>query len=345
MEGFIDNSNKRLKKQKKKIGIFFVVYICLLIGCGTSTENTMEENPYENQLDEELESVFEEVGTAPAGYVYDYQVSLDPIPEDVAAYGGECYGTIHAFPSKIKVEMMRRELEKPENKELKDEAERCKKEIIDALEKEYGGKFSAELMQIDWNRWYFYCTDIEVQFVFCVGYDNYGFLEPNRIEENNFDIEIYLFDSYVDEEKENINKIISSEYKDNCTRIFMQKLQDDLEVVTIYIAVFQDEDIEPEQEENRIKCVWNKINELETKNVRRDYTYRIDYYPVEYKTVIEQKYKDGLYMDIDISHNSLTIEKWLENEEILGSFYYDEFFEEEEFEEFIDSKGWKVKGE
>jgi len=118
---------------------------------------------------------------------------------------------------------------------------------------------------------------------------------------------------------------------------------------TIYIAVFQESVVDVSKEEEKIKNIWKQVEEIRNKDVKEDYTIKVDYYKPDYRMVVEKKYEYGLYSDIGISHDRMYLNKWLEKEEILGSFYYDELIEEEEFMDFIKSedihKGWKVKGE
>ena len=66
---------------------------------------------------EEKKSVEEK---APEGYVYDYQVSMEPIPKEIEDLGGSCVGTMHAFPTRIEKVLTQQEVEK--DPKLKEDA-------------------------------------------------------------------------------------------------------------------------------------------------------------------------------------------------------------------------------
>lgn len=335
-----------MKKWKKTcISLMLVLTFLLLVGCGRKNETVTSEIVTESvsQTITIEEPILEK---APEGYVYDYQVSMEPIPEDVAAFGGEVCGTIHAFPTKIKVEMMRRELEKPENAELKNEADRCAEEIVEALEKEYGGEFTAELMEIKNDFWYFKCENIENKNAFRVRYENYGFSDVNKIAENYFDIDTYLFESNVEDVREKITDKINMIYENTSTKMFKQYLGSDLEFTNIYLAVFK-ENFNVYEEQEKIMELWDELIEINNEN--NFYSIRIDFFPLDYQNVIEEKCSMGSYLDVEVNVKEEKKEKWVKNEEAFAIFTFHQHSEGDlrdniDVEKSIFSN-WKLKEE
>ncbi|MDE7268990.1 MAG: hypothetical protein K2N81_00780, partial [Acetatifactor sp.] len=117
-------------------------------------------------------------------YVYDYQVSMDPIPKEIADLGGPCQGTIHAFPSKIVQGLTQKQIE--EDLELKKEVEETIPKVERYLTENIGEQFIVDGLEIrsecDWS---WICTEVSTGYQFSISYlrlysnfdDNHVFLE------------------------------------------------------------------------------------------------------------------------------------------------------------------------
>lgn len=104
-------------KVRMKLGMLFVVILPLLHGCGEKEVLAPEPSV---SMSETFK--YEPNDEAVEGYVYDYQVSMEPIPVEIAALGGEVCGTIHAYPTEIEVGLAKKAIEEnPEWQKMNEE--------------------------------------------------------------------------------------------------------------------------------------------------------------------------------------------------------------------------------
>ncbi|MDE7268991.1 MAG: hypothetical protein K2N81_00785 [Acetatifactor sp.] len=256
-------------------------------------------------------------------YVYDYQVSMEPIPKEIADLGGPCQGTIHAFPSKIRMGLTQKMME--EDPELKAEVEKRIPEIEQALADNIGGEFRVdEVIAEDVLDWYWFCTEIETGYQFRIRYSNYEYF-TSQTEYTITSDNMILFEDYYDEkEAEKVEtvyaQVIQKSFGECCNRIWFHSSSDSL---TIYIIQFTDNEIDKTAEQLKLLNLWSALKEY------NDIRYDIDmlYYPVSYKEVIEQKFNDGNLYDFTIFHD----EELLRRGELIARFdYMDGYIEENE---------------
>lgn len=296
-----------MKKQKMLILPILIVVSLLLAGCGIRG----------------LKMVGKILEDPPEGYVYDYQISMKPIPEEVAGYGGEVYGTIHAFPSKIKLELMRRNLNTGEYEDIKVRVKECVKKITEDLEKEYGGEFSAELIDIIEESWYFLCVNKSTGDEFLTIYENYSFYYQKDCFVDYILMDTYMVDEDIREKVRKVENIVDEVFGEQVTaKVHIQKYGESSDKsMCIYIAVFSEEVVNILEEQKKIKQLWDKLTE-QGKETYNDIN--IKYFPLEYKDVIEKKYEEGNFADLVMYASNEKEKKWLNRGEMHAIFSFSE---------------------
>ena len=183
---------------KRKISLVVALMLMALtvFGCGKKEEL---ENTPSTSLSDIINDGEEE---CPEGYVYDYQVSMEPIPVEIAALGGEVCGTIHAYPTKIQIELVKQEIENSE--ELKEENEAYLAVVRQYLDDMYGGEFEIAPIAID--SWRYACIEKATDKRFSIS------INP-LYSKYQADVDIIYIDSYYYEEnasvyKEDLNNIM-----------------------------------------------------------------------------------------------------------------------------------------
>ena len=307
-------------RQKGRRFILAVLGLCMMLSCAAcqkEAESTVQkEKSKTNMSDEEKKSVSEE---APEGYVYDYQVSMEPIPKEIADLGGPCVGTMHAFPTRIEKALTQQEVEK--DPELKAEVERCTQEVKEALTEEIGGEFEVEIMSMDENRfdWKFFCKEVSTGYEFDIGYTNYKYNNPETmIDDNDVFVKDYYNNRNVNKEK-GISDILNKIFPNGNIRIVFR---DDVKQTSIYLAQFPNIDFNIKEEQIKILDLWEQLQEYDN---QMGYLIYIGYYPSEYKNILEQRCKNGIYQDIFTGYEKEKINKLIENQEIYDYFSFYEY--------------------
>lgn len=104
-------------KTRIRLGVLVIAILPLLLGCGEKEVLTPEPS-----LSMSETFKYESNDVAVEGYVYDYQVSMEPIPVEITALGGEVCGTIHAYPTEIEVGLAQKAIEEnPEWQKMNEE--------------------------------------------------------------------------------------------------------------------------------------------------------------------------------------------------------------------------------
>ena len=260
-------------------------------------------------------------GECPEGYVYDYQVSMEPIPEEIATLGGPCEGTIHAFPSRIGMALTELEMEK--DPVLKAEVEKRIPEIEAALEEEIGGEFVVDgVILINQYDWCFFCTEVDTGYQFDMVYYNNEYLAQ---EDNNIVISNRIFvEDYYDEKKSieirnDLIPIISEIYSIGNMTI---RVQSEVNVIDIIIAQYTENTVDKVLEQEKVLNLWDSLQ-----NYDREFYYRVNliFYPLEYQNVIEEKYCSVFRYDVTEGFSEEIMNCLAENENIWCCLIYSGF--------------------
>lgn len=91
--------------------------------------------------------------------------------------------------------------------------------------------------------------------------------------------------------EEDMLNIISEVYDTNCQRLLMD---DELDLIYVFIADFEEEDIDYGEEQDKILELWKRLREY---NKSMHYSVSIRFYPTVCEEVVRQKYKEGTVMD------------------------------------------------
>lgn len=194
-------------KTNVTLGIAVMVLLLAVTGCGKEeiirTDNTLS-----------LEDVIAEATAKEEKYVYDYQVSMDPIPEEIAALGGEVCGTIHAYPVEIMIGLAQKEIE--ENPEWQKQNEENIEFLKQYLTKEHGGEYEIRPMTSDFSQDEFMmneymCTEMSTDKNFSITlYKN----PHTELKENMIENDEYYYADDAKQYKEDIKKTLEQNWDD-----------------------------------------------------------------------------------------------------------------------------------
>lgn len=300
-----------------------------LSGCGKQVDEAVLESTsimVETELETTSKSEAQaEVMQQSEEYVYDYQVSTDPIPKEIADLGGPCQGTIHAFPSQIAMGLTEKKIE--EDPELKAEVEKRIPEVEQYLAENVGGEFRVDGVAIrnefDWELFF---TNVESGYQFSLVYSNdeyYAVRTGTISRENTLHMENYSDKN----EEESINQMVGEVLKCNYGECpYATSLELEGRSVIIYIAQFSDGEVEKENEQIRILNLWKA---LEESNSEISYAISVSYYPIGYRDIIEQRANEGVYY-YDWAVPNCDYKLLMENGELLDNFWYHGFLEDDE---------------
>lgn len=305
----------------KQIMLLLCVFIAVICtGCKNEEASVSQ---VQNEVIEQSTNAEEISGEAPEGYVYDYQVSMEPIPKEIADLGGTCCGTMHAFPSRIMAGLTEQKLEN--DPELKEEAEKRTKEVKETLENEIGGEFDVQVMEIeDKLTWRFLCTEKATNNQFGLQYFNYEYAYPeDKFAENFLSLTSYYALESTMKHGDTINNMIMEIFGNVCHDVY---IQEDVNETTIYLAEFTNDKIVYNEWQIKILKLWEQLNNY---NEQMDYRIYLGIYPPQYEEVIMEKCEKGVYMDTFVGYNTDGIKELINREEIHEYFSYIDHFEEE----------------
>ncbi len=308
---------------KRKISLVVALMLMALtvFGCGKKEE--LENTPSSSLSDiiNEEQVTDEKLADeeCPEGYVYDYQVSMEPIPEEIAALGGDVCGTIHAYPTKIQIELVKQEIENSE--ELKEENEAYLAVVRQYLDDMYGGEFEIAPIAID--SWRYACIEKATDKRFVL------FINP-LYSKYQADVEVINVDTYFCEEnasvyKEDLNSITKENIiHDYVYRVFQEKLGE-YKNLQIHIAIFCETKPVLIEEQEMIIDMYEQICEMRENDDSGNVEIIITYFPIRYKDVITTQYSSSFVDDI-LGIRNERIDKLVEKGEVYTQFEYDEGF-------------------
>ena len=300
-------------KRKVILVVFSLILIFMMGGCGEKEE--LETTP--SQSLDELISIGSETenGECPEGYVYDYQVSMEPIPEDIAALGGEVCGTIHAYPTEIKAALISKEIEN--SKELQEQHSRNMQGIEKYLKETYGGEF--DIKPIEQNVWVYWCKELDSgkEFTLKISPSFSQGIGKNAISINTYDYEDTA-EIYRERLKQIIEEVIVDEY---VYRIRCQTVNE-VWCLDLFMAVFSDGELNYLDEQKKIIQIFDVMKQFQQETPNGlDLNLAITYFPIEYKEVISKQYESELFADIQ-NVNDSNIFELQKNNEVYSQFRY-----------------------
>ena len=315
---------------RRKISIISVLILMILtiIGCGKKEEVISMPSPsLSDSINEEMVSNEE----CPEGYVYDYQVSMEPIPEEIAALGGDVCGTIHAYPTRIKIALAKKEIEN--DVELQKQNEKNIAGVKQYLVDTYGGEFEVEPLTT--GIWSYMCTEIATKKSFVI------YISSTYIM--NISDEIVSVDTYFYEEKsqqyvQKLNSILSDNIQEDY--VFRTRIEclEDNNIFKLKLAIFKENEIDYIDEQTMIISVYNEMKKLlEAEGTNTYITFTITYFSSKYQEVIENQYNSNSFNDLSYIHSECA-EILMRNHEIIEQFDYQEAYiddEEKQLQEVI----------
>lgn len=294
--------------------------ILTIIGCGKKEEVISMPSPsLSDSINEEMVSNEE----CPEGYVYDYQVSMEPIPEEIAALGGDVCGTIHAYPTRIKIALAKKEIEN--DVELQKQNEKNIAGVKQYLVDTYGGEFEVEPLTT--GIWSYMCTEIATKKSFVI------YISSTYIM--NISDEIVSVDTYFYEEKsqqyvQKLNSILSDNIQEDY--VFRTRIEclEDNNIFKLKLAIFKENEIDYIDEQTMIISVYNEMKKLlETEGTNTYITITITYFSPKYQEVIENQYNSNSFNDLSYIHSEC-VEILMRNHEIIEQFDYQEAYIDDE---------------
>ncbi len=303
---------------------------CMLIACGDSADSsTTNKTETDCEVSETVGSqsipdgTSEEITDAadcPEGYVYDYQVSMEPIPEEIAALGGPCQGTIHAYPSRIAMALT--ELQMEEDPVLKAEVEKRIPEIEAALEEEIGGDFVVDgvILQDDLS-WVFICTEVATGYQFDLCYANFEYeaqINNTTSPQNAISVEYYYREIESIAIRENLYPIIGEIFNEGD---YIVRAQVGGGIVDIVIGQYTDKEIEQCMEQEKILKLWEALQKYDN---TKYYNLSLVFFPLKYENVIKEKYRTTIRYDFGNFISDKYLSYLAERKEIWGGITYSE---------------------
>ena len=311
--------------RKKHLLILIGIAVCMaLSGCNKQTLQEVSDS-----------IIFEE---APEGYVYDYQVSLEPIPKEIADLGGPCQGTIHAFPSRIRIGLTEKMME--EDAELKTEIEKRIPEVEQCLKENIGGEFRVDGVDAtDDDDWRFFCTRTDTDYQFSILY----MINEYEINGIMFNSNIIYHEHYYDkidteEVEHTYEDIINNCFEECVYRVWVHNTGSGGDkTVTINILQFTDDNVEKTEEQIKILHLWRELNKFDSSVW---YRINLEYFPTEYSDFMKTKYDEGSFDDLYILYES----ELLKNGELRAEFSYDHLFDRDNGDSLEDKLNLYDKG-
>ena len=300
-------------KTKMKLLIMIFMSVFIVAGCGEKEE--LETIP-QVSLDEII-NMDEEVDNeeCPEGYVYDYQVSMEPIPEEIAALGGEVCGTIHAYPTEIEAALLKKEIDSDE--ELQEENKRNIEGIRQYLEKIYGGEF--EIVPIQKEVWIYKCREMDTEKEFTIK------VRPSYtkgVSDDVVAVSTYDYEDVVEEYKDGIKNIIQTVGMSEAMHRIRRQTVNEVDSLDLYIAAFSEVKPDYIEEQKKIIEIFNVLKKYQKDE--KDGIYLniiVTYFPMEYKEVIAAQYQSNCFADIQrINVNSIL--ELCVNDEVYAQFRY-----------------------
>lgn len=307
-------------KRKSIVLIAIISLLGIMCGCGKKEEL----KPTPSQPLDELISVAgeEESGEFPEGYVYDYQVSSEPIPAEIAALGGEVCGTIHAYPTEIMAALMSKEIEN--SKELQEQHSRNVQGIEKYLKETYVGEF--DIRPIGKEVWVYWCKELDTGKEFSLKISpTYSRGSGKKV----VSINTYDYEDSAEVYKEGLKQIIEEVIVDEYVYRIRCQTINEVWTLDLFMAIFSDEEPNYLDEQKKILQIYDIMKQFRQENPNGlNLNLAITYFPIEYKEVISKQYESELFADIQYI-NDFNISELQKNNEVYTQFRYWEVFEAE----------------
>ena len=321
-------------KRKSRVYIISLILVFLITGCGEKEELVTTPSV---SLDEMIEAEGEEeLDECPEGYVYDYQVSMEPIPEEIAELGGDVCGTIHAYPTEIKIALARLEIEK--DMKLKEQNEKNIEGVKQYLEETYNEEF--EIEPLSTGIWSYVCTEKSTGKKFVVYMSSLyimGYLDEV------VSVDTYFYEESAQQYNEMIQKILAASISEEY--VFRTRIEclEDKDILKLKISIFQDKDIDYISEQQMIIELYDKIKSLFDVSEREIcISITLTYFPTIYQEVVEKQYQSSNINNLLYIQDECA-EILIEKDEILGQFEYQEMLinkDDDELKKIIDNKDY-----
>lgn len=300
-------------KRKVILVVFSLILIFMMVGCGEKEE--LETTP--SQSIDELISIGSETenGECPEGYVYDYQVSMEPIPEEIAALGGEVCGTIHAYPTEIKAALLEEEIEN--STELQEQHNRNVQGIEKYLKETYGGEF--EIKPIEKYFWEYGCKELDTGKEFSIEVER---TFSRGFGKNAISIDKYDYEDTADIYREGLKQIIEEVILDESVYRIRCQTVNEVWCLDLFMAVFCDNEPNYLEEQKKIIRIFDIMKQFQKETANGlDLNLVITYFPITYKEVISKQYESKLFDDIQYINDS-NISILQKSNEVYSQFRY-----------------------
>ena len=306
---------------KRKISLVVALMLMTLtvFGCGKREE--LENTPSSSLSDiiNEEQVTDEKLADeeCPEGYVYDYQVSMEPIPAEIAALGGDVCGTIHAYPTKIQIALTKQEIEN--DAELKEQNEKNIEAINKYLSDVYDGEFEIEPMST--GAWKYFCMEESTNKQFTISISG-SYIKGHS--EEAIGVDTYFYADNAQEYKQELEQAMLENVKNEyCYGTYYESV-DYINVLDLYIAVFCENKPDCIAEQKNIIEIYDVMKKIQSENDEQ-VTLRIvlTYFPKSYKEVIVKQYQSGMKDNFQSIISEKT-DKLIENGEVYAQFEYSE---------------------
>lgn len=314
--GFIGNEGT-MKKIVLTIGIL-CIFMC--VGCGKK-EELVESNSISTSisLEDEINDTLNEIDEASeVEYVYDYQVSLDQIPDIFAAVGEPVCGTIHAYPALI--QMMYSTVLIGYDEAMYAQYEADKKIVEEYLLATYGKEYNVIPYYV--GIMYIY-TEEDSEEAYMVAVLGDGENRAVTSDSHNYE-----------ESGKELGSDLVKVLEDNIQDEYVYKLYcenvEPSRILHIDIAIFKEEMPDLIQEQKIAIEIYKKMKEIQKAQNDELFfiAFEIRYYPKQYEYVITEQFNSYLLNDI-LWTNEEKIKKLIENKEMYSDFYFSNLFSDE----------------
>ncbi len=308
--------NSKFRGKEQWLLVLLCLFLFLNAGCGSSTMQDSQIEPVESEekaatttpatisesmVEQEADTLEIDYLNPPEGYVYDFQVGTEPIPEEIAALGGMVTNTVHAYPSKIIQELTRLEIE--ENDELREKFEYFEEPTRKYLEEKYGEEVELvpyrndKLFETDC--YYYNCIPEGKIDELYIAYA-YKLRETDIIvmDQKYYCIDTNLFAKYPEIFYECFGKniIVKCYNLSNVQPAMLKVNQFGMPIGHLVdcVYVFTDETVDRISEQKKIVNYWDKMyaqNEILWGSIF------VIYMPLDMKSVIEEKHIGSNYFD------------------------------------------------
>ena len=313
-------------KEAKYVLIMLLIIALVAVGCGKkkdtgevygdgyhiTSDGVIEVDDEKKEKDARIAK--EALGIELSGeYVVDYQLGEEPIPLEIADLGNPCVGTIHAYPSKIDAALS--EMMMTEDKVKKEQANYIIGKVDAFLKDEGVNNLEYRSIRLHGDSlWYldyidttsgelieFYYPSISEEMWDVSNYTMF-YDGPIRIKLRTRELHHKAEECENEIKKQNTSCLVNAEYYDDSVCIVIWEFRDEVNRVN---------------EQDNIAKYWNEIQRV---LLDVDVNLQIVYIPHEYKPICKKKVQSHQFEDYCIGNS---VDKYIQNGEILDFFWYD----------------------